>query len=388
MFHLKWLPFAACLMLAASGQSSASPYDDCRNGNAFTDSENQFIACDQALQAASDAKQKSFLYFKRAEALYWMDKFGPALADVNLAIDGDPQLVQAYIRRAWIYLTFGQWEEASRDIEEALAQEPRNAEGLFALSYLFTSIEPNSARSLEALQQALEIKPDFHLARLNLGYKDYYRGDLEGMLREFDTILAHDAEELDKVSFRSGNGRRDAYPFSGHVRYERSKFLIFARRNEEALEGVNWLIAHFPNVAPAFVLRGQILRGQDKESDALKDYSRAVELDPADVDARRGKAWTLLSLGKMDEAMAEADWLAQPTSPVRGEGFRLRAYINKKLGLGDQALLDYEEAFRNDREILSQTQQLVVELGYASPDSSGEEFRNGMRACIADPECY
>ncbi|WP_162914082.1 tetratricopeptide repeat protein [Taklimakanibacter lacteus] len=388
MFHLKWLPIAACLVLTASGQSAASPYDDCRDGNAFTDSENQFIACDHALQAALDTKQKSFLYFKRAEALYWMDKFGPALADVDLAIQGNRQLVPAYVRRAWIYLTFGQWEEASRDIEEVLAQEPHNAEGLFALSYLFTSIEPNSARALEALRQSLEIKPDFHLARLNLAYKNYMRGDLEGMLKEFDTILAHDAGELDKVSFRSGGPRRGTYPFSGYVRYERSKYLIFARRNEEALEGVNWLIAHYPNVASAFVLRGQILRGQNKESDALKEYSHAVELDPADVDARRGKAWTLFSLEKMGEAMAEADWLAQRTSPVRGEGFQLRAYINKKLGLGDQALLDYEEAFRNDREILRRTQRLVVELGYASADSSGEEFRNGMRACIADPECY
>lgn len=388
MFHFKWVPFAVFLMLAASGPSAASPYDDCRNGNAFTDSENQFVACDGALQAATDAKQKSFLYFKRAEALYWMDSFGPALADVDLAIQDDPQLVPAYIRRAWIYLTFRQWEEASRDIEEVLVQEPRNAEGLFALSYLYTSIEPNSARALEALQQSLEIKPDFHLARLNLAYKNYMRGDLEGMLREFDRILAHNEAELDKVSFRSGSGKREAYPFSGHVRYERSKYLMFANHNDEALEGINWLIAHYPKAAPAFVLRGQILNRGNQKADALQDYSHAVELDPENVDARRGKAWTLFSLKKMDEAMAEADWLVQPTSPVRGEGFRLRAYINKRLGHGDQALLDYEEAFRNDREILRQTQQLVVELGYASTDSSGEEFRNGMRACIADPECY
>lgn len=241
------------------------------------------------------------------------------------------------------------------------------------------------------MQQSLKIKPDFHLARLNLAYKNYYRGDLEGMLREFDAILAHDEAELDKVSFRSRNGRRDAYPFSGYVRYERSRFLMFANRNDEALEGSDWLIAHYPTNSQAFVLRGQILRSKNNDVEALKDYSHAVELDPEDVDARRGRGWTLFVLEKLNEAMIEADWLARPTSSARGDGFRLRAYIHKRLGDSEQALLDYEEAFQNDSEILRQTQERMVQLGYISSQAGntyGEEFRNGVRACIADPECY
>jgi len=210
MFHFKSIAFAACLVMAASGQSAASSYDDCRNGNGFLDPEKQFAHCDEALKAALDTKPRAFLQFKRGEALYWMDNFGPALADVDLAIQGDPQLVPAYIRRTWIYLTLGQWQKASRDIEEILAQEPGNAEGLFALSYLYTSTEPNSARALEALRQSLEINPDFHLARLNLAYRNYYLGDLEGMVGvaepEHRLPRGHDLRDLGSAS-RHEEGR-------------------------------------------------------------------------------------------------------------------------------------------------------------------------------------
>src|SRR5437868_11704324 len=87
------------------------------NGDAFTQSSAQFNACDAALKAASNVKQQAFIRFKRAEALYWMDQFGQALADVNLAIEADPDLIPAYIRRAWIYVFLGQKSEAGRDIE-------------------------------------------------------------------------------------------------------------------------------------------------------------------------------------------------------------------------------------------------------------------------------
>ena len=390
MVHFKLLAFASCLAMVAIGPSMASSFDDCRNGNAFVDPDKQFAACDGAMQAASEVKQKAFLRFKRAEALYWMNQFGPALDDVNLAIDADPQLIPAYIRRAWIYIIFRQWEDANRDIVEVLAREPRNAEALFALSYVYTSTEPNSERAFEALRQAVEIDPNFHLARLDLAYKNYYRGDLEAMLKEFGTILAHDEAELDKVAFRSTYGNREAYPFSAYVRYQRGMFLMFAHRDDEALADFNWLISRYPKIALAFVFRGQVLRDKNNDIDALKDYSRAVELDPQNADARRGKGWTLLGMKKFDEAIVDADWMAGPGSPIRGEGYQLRAAISKERGDNDQALLDLEEAFRNDPELLSQMQQRLAELGYISAQSGtvySEEIRNGVRACIADPGC-
>ena len=59
-----------------------------------------------------------------------------------------------------------------------------------------------------------------------------------------------------------------------------------------ALADFDWLISRYPKIALAFVFRGQVLRHKNNDIDALKDYSRAVELDPQNADARRGKGWT------------------------------------------------------------------------------------------------
>lgn len=392
MFHFKLVPFVSCLVMAvgaAISPSMASPFDDCRNGSAFAEPDKQFAVCDAALNAATDAKQKAFFQFKRGEALYWAEQHGQALADVNLAIEADPQLVPAYIRRAWIFILFRQWEDASRDIEEVLAQQPRNAEAIFALSFVYTSIEGNSERAFEAVRQAVEIDPGFHLARLNLAYKQYYRGDLGAMMKEFDTLLSHSEAELDKVSFRSGSGRQDIYPFGAHVRHERARFLMLARRDDQALPDINWLISHHPKISAPFVLRARILWGSDKIG-ALKDYGRAIEVDPYSVDARRERGWALLSLGKFDEAMADANWITETVSSAQSEGFHLRAKIAKKRGDREQALRDYEEAFRNDPQLLLLMQERLVGLGYVSRHAGNvysEEIRNGVKACIADPEC-
>lgn len=379
--------FVACLVMGAAGQALASPQEDCRNGRAFLEPVRQFTVCDAALKTAADAKEKAFFWFKRGEAFYWQGQLSQSLADLNLAIDADPRLVAAYIRRAWAYIQLQDWEGAYRDIEVVLTEEPRNAEALFALSYLYTSTEPNSERAYQALQQALDIDPDFHLARLNFAYKQYYyRGDIEAMLREFQAILSHDEAELDKVSFWRNKG--DAL-FAAHVRGERARHLLLAGRDTEALADVEWLISRHPDMSSAYFMRGQIRRNKKDAIEAVKDYGRAIELEPGNVDARRERGWVLLGMEKFDEALIDATEIIGGFR-AQGDGYWLRAEVAKRQGDRGQALQDYEEAFRNDPRLLRMMRERLVGLGYLSRHSSGaysEETRNGMMACVVDPEC-
>lgn len=387
MKYLRSGIFVACLVIGTAGQSLASSQDDCRNGNAFLNWGNQIIACNEAINASVDAKEKAFLWFKRGEAFYWGQQFSQSLADMNLAIDADPGLSAAYIRRAWVYTRFQQWEDARRDIEAVLAEEPRNAQALFALGYIYLSLEPNSGRALQALKQALEADPELHLARLNLAYQQYYYlGDVEAMLNEFQTILNHDEAELDKVTFQMGE---KGVLFAAHVRRERAMHLMFAGREDEALVDLEWLISRHPTMASAYLLRGQILRNKKDVIAAIKDYGRAIELDPGNVDARRGRGWSLLSMGRYDEALVDATEIIGGFRE-QGEGYRLRAEIAKRQGDRGQALQDYEEVFRNDPRLLRIMQERLAGLGYLSRHYStaySEEMRNGMMACIVDPEC-
>lgn len=233
----------------------------------------------------------------------------------------------------------------------------------------------------------MDIDPDFHLARLNFAYKQYYyRGDIEAMLREFQAILSHDEAELDKVSFWRKKG--DAL-FAAHVRGERAKHLLLAGRDTEALADVEWLISRHPDMSSAFFMRGQILRNKKDTIEAVKDYGRAIELEPGNVDARRERGWVLLGMEKFDEALIDATEIIGGFR-AQGDGYWLRAEIAKRQGDRGQALQDYEEAFRNDPRVLRTMRERLVGLGYLSRHSSGaysEETRNGMMACVIDPEC-
>lgn len=387
MKYLRSGLFLACLAIGAAGQSLASSQDDCRNGNAFLDGSNQFIACNEALKSTADAKERAFLWFKRGEAFYWRQQYSQSLADLNLAIDADPGLRAAHIRRAWTHIQLEQWEDARRDVETVLAEEPENAQALFALGFIYLSVDPNPERAFQALRQALEADPDLHLARLNVAYQQYfYLGDFEAMLKEFQTILNHDVADLDKVTFQM---REKGVFFSAHVRRERARYLMLADRHDEARLDVDWLISRHPTMSSAYLMRGQILHNKQDVIGAVKDYGRAIELDPGNVDARRERGWALLGMEKYDEALVDATEIIGGFQ-AQGDGYRLRATIAKRQGDRGQALQDYEEAFRNDPRLLRIMRERLVGLGYLSQHSSGvysEETRNGMMACVIDPEC-
>jgi len=94
-------------------------------------------------------------------------------------------------------------------------------------------------------------------------------------------------------------------------------------------------------------------------------------------------------MGRYDEALADATEIIGGFR-AQGEGYRLRAAIAKRQGDRRQALQDYEEAFRNDPRFLRIMQERLAGLGYLSRHYStaySEETRNGMMACIIDPEC-
>jgi tetratricopeptide (TPR) repeat protein len=91
---------------------------------------------------------------------------------------------------------------------------------------------------------------------------------------------------------------------------------------------------------PHVAMGGALLRlGQNKE--ALASYERALELDPADVDALTGRAAALLATGKRDEAKQVQQQIFganSAPSPVSGYGTALSA-ADRHLASGEQARL-------------------------------------------------
>lgn len=100
----------------------------------------------------------------------------------------------------------------------------------------------------------------------------------------------------------------------------------------------------------------------------------------------------LFHLKRHDEALLKASKLIEETNNefARGEALFWRGFVNKALGHAKDSLRDFEQSFALHPQwqmaVLTQLRQSGYYDGEVT-DSYSEEARNGLQACILDPEC-
>ena len=90
-----------------------------------------------------------------------------ALLQFNAAVDKDPDLAEAWNRRATLFFLMGDYEASIRDIEKTLALEPRHFGALSGLGLVNIRLERLSA-ALDAFRRALKANPHAVGARQNI----------------------------------------------------------------------------------------------------------------------------------------------------------------------------------------------------------------------------
>lgn len=92
-----------------------------------------------------------------------------------------------------------------------------------------------------------------------------------------------------------------------------------------------------------FMRRAEFWIGQGKLREAVADYSRMIEIDPADILARVNRATALGQMGAYDEALADcsAALRIKKNDPAI---YRIRGFLFEHKGLIDRARADYRRA--------------------------------------------
>lgn len=133
------------------------------------------------------------------------------------------------------------------------------------------------------------------------GLADYHRGlVLQQLGRSGDALFAF-----------SEAGKRKAMPaaFSGLPHFESGRILFGMGRYREAIAEIDQALARglkdTGNKFIALKIRAQSNVKNGRAADAVTDYRRALELNPADRSARIGLALALRGNGRNEEAMAE-----------------------------------------------------------------------------------
>lgn len=98
------------------------------------------------------------------------------------------------------------------------------------------------------------------------------------------------------------------------------------------------------------VLEGVSNLNLNKPEKALKDFNRAIEIDPTRADAYLGRANTLNTLGRYEEALRDYNQAIE-IDPKIANAYVNRGSVHSHLEQYEKAIADYEKGLDLDPEI-------------------------------------
>lgn len=215
-----------------------------------------------------------------------------ALAAFGMALEADPDLVDAHMGMAGVYRQYGNYEVASRSYERAAELAPNSFEARYGHGWM-QHLLGNIAQAVESYLRALSIQPNHFEANLHLG-----------------------------VAYLQLDKPRQALPY--------------ARRATE-LDGENQ--EAWANLATAYSLSGE-------NEGAIEAYHQAIELGGLTEPIVLGLANAHINLGRFEQAVIVLESFTR-------QGDITSAAVYQRLGYAKFKLRQFDEALDSFRQALS-----------------------------------
>lgn len=193
----------------------------------------------------------------------------------------NPLNAEAMAGLGWAYWDEDAYDEAAAQFRQA-ADINTTAEYLGGLGSSLWRGGAEPEPSVELLERALLIDPDYGWAARELAWLHEFMGNLDKAEASFDQALRVDGDDA-------------------HALFGKADLRITQDRLDEALELLNHALSI--RVAPDFLTyRAFIMNERANYRQAVEDAARALELAPGDGDAARQKARAHEELGHLDLA--------------------------------------------------------------------------------------
>jgi tetratricopeptide (TPR) repeat protein len=247
------------------------------------------------------------------------NKMDEGLAKAKSAVQADPQLAAGHYLLGMIYQSKQDSEEAIKAFQEVLKINPRAVPAQLELAQL--ELRRGSAgSSVQLAQDAVKNEPQNPVARLTLvrsllaqkntsqaetelktllaaypkssavqvqaGLLAMQKGDAPGARRAFDTAAAIEPGSLDALG--------------GLVMLD-----MVAKQPAAALARVQAQVSKTPNSAPLQVLAARVYMANKDANGAEQALRKAIEADPANLQAYGMLGQLFIAQRKLDEAIAE-----------------------------------------------------------------------------------
>ncbi len=254
---------------------------------------------DTALQAYSEAIQlapdRAEAYVHRAVVHYSLQEYQDALADFTLAQQRDPDLALLYNNRGVTYLALKNVGQAIADMQEAILLDPTYSNAYYNLAAVWMALG-RYRLAASFYTRALEINDRVPLYYNSRGLSYAAQKLYDGALADYNWALALDDDYIGALGNRAnvhanmGNtpaaladyDRVIALNPEHHLAYAgRSELQLCSRDYARAALDASTVIGLQPGFHGGYALRAlaNFRRGQREQ--ALTDYARAIQLDPA-----------------------------------------------------------------------------------------------------------
>ncbi|MBI5756478.1 MAG: tetratricopeptide repeat protein [Nitrospirae bacterium] len=211
------------------------------------------------------------------------------------------QEIQTHLSRAMELARTKKIEEAVTELEVVVRLDPKNEDAYFGMGEMYTLLKQRD-QALKSYQKTVEINPDNLQANLRLGQFYENQKDWAKAGQFYEKVIA-----LQKGGAES---RLAAVRLEGVKRQIRIQELlqqvqthIGKAENDQALKGVEAILALDPKNAMAYHLRGNVEDTQQRFEEAIKDMKLAVELNPESISAKVELGILYQRKGQTDEAI-------------------------------------------------------------------------------------
>ncbi len=270
-------------------------------------------------------------------------------------LETQPPTSFTYLMRAIVCRDNDRYDNAFRDLGEALRMEPNNVAALIERSFLW-QMRDRMDLALADVNQAVQLEPPSPDAFLERGVYHYRLKELQPALVDLDR-----AAEL---------GSRSVY-----IPMVRGSIHVERRELDEATKAFQEAIVVDPKSFDAHLMLGSVQLLRSRSMEAVSTFSRAIKLEPEKGAGYGGRAVAYMGLGQHKEALVDLNKAIQ-LDAMRADLFRDRGQIYAMQGQWGQALADMNTAVRLDPSDI----EAHVSLGWTLATCSEVKLRDGAKA--------
>lgn len=180
-------------------------------------------AFEKALESGVSDQYKALALNWRATFRYLKGDSGAALEDLGQSIALDTKLTQSYIKQASIKLELGNREEAARDFELAIEQNPDDPDIYYYRAQLYF-ISGEFGEAAKDYQKSIDLDRDFIFSHIQLGVTQYKMGSIASSMATFRRCI----KNFEKVP--------EVYNYYGELLLDQQKYPEAIEQFDKAVE--------------------------------------------------------------------------------------------------------------------------------------------------------